>query len=341
MQASLKRQQGVALISVMLIIALCVVIAAQISNTQRMSISRSQNLFERQQAFHYAKGAEAFVGVLITEAIKESDGVVHLGQPWAMEGMSFPVDGGLIEGQVSDLSSCFNVNALWQPNMSDELQQQRRQLFVKLLEKLDIQADISHPDLANNIYDWIDPDDYATEAVGYDGDMYTSLEYPYLSANSAIAHENELRVIYGFDPIVMNELKDHVCAIPQFHGLMINVNTIKAEKPELLMVMLDIDDQKAAEIIGARPEEGFENLDDFWALEEVATITNIANVDKSYFTVTSNFFKLITNASYNDVKFALTSVIQVNENRESWVIGRRFGGEIEREADPEDEQPDE
>ena len=316
------------------------IIAAQISNTQRLSISRAQNLFERQQAYQYAKGAEAFVQTLLAESIKEDEGITHLGQPWAMEGMSFPVNGGLIEGQVHDMSACFNVNALWQPNISEELQKQRRNYFVKLLEKLNITAEISHTDLANNIFDWIDPDDYTTEAVGYDGDMYSSMRYPYLSANSALAHENELRVIYGFEPAVLAELKDYVCAIPQHHGLLVNVNTIKTEKPELIMAMLDIDESKAAEILADRPEEGFKDINEFWALESVSSIANIATVDKSYFTVGSNFFKLITNASYNDVKFALTSVIQVNNNHEPWVIGRRFGGEIEREADPEDEQPD-
>ncbi|QTH62871.1 type II secretion system minor pseudopilin GspK [Psychrosphaera ytuae] len=333
-----RRQTGVALISVLLIIALCVIVAAQISTTQRMSISRSQNLFERQQAFEYAMGAEAFVKATIEASLEDNDGKTSLDQPWAMKGMAFPVNGGVIEGQVRDLYSCFNVNALWQDNMDEALQKKRRELFVRLLEKLNVDAEISHTDLANNIYDWIDPDDYATEAVGYDGDMYTSLEYPYLSANSALAHENELRVIYGFNPIVLDKIKKHVCAIPQHHGLQININTIDEENPELLMAMLDIDESTAQSILSERPEEGFEDMEAFWQLQSVASINNIASVDKSYFTVSSKFFKLITNASYNDVKFALTSLIQMDDSYKGTVIGRRFGGEIEREADPEDEQ---
>ena len=103
-------QKGVALISVLLIIALCVIVAAQISTTQRMSISRSQNLFERQQAYEYAMGAEAFVKATIETSLKDDDGKTSLDQPWAMEGMAFPVNGGVIEGQVRDLSACFNVN---------------------------------------------------------------------------------------------------------------------------------------------------------------------------------------------------------------------------------------
>ncbi len=333
------KQKGIALISVMLVVALCVIIATQLVNKQRIGISQAENLFNRQQALFYAKGSESFVKALLSKTLKDSNGVAELSQSWATEGMSFPVSNGVIEGQITDAYSCFNVNGLWKAGIDDAERKKRRSMFVRLLESLEVSAEISNEDLANNVYDWIDEDDYAVEAIGYDGDMYASLTFPYLSANSALAHENELRVVYGFDPIVYNQIKKHVCAIPQHHEILINVNTIKEDTPEFLMAMLDVDEATAVQIISQRPQEGFKDITEFWNLSQVQSAKNVANIDRSNFTVSSKVFRLITNATYNDVKFALTSLIQFDDSYQASVIGRRFGGEVERKANPEDEQP--
>jgi general secretion pathway protein K len=255
-----------------------------------------------------------------------------------MEGMSFPVDNGLIEGQLTDLQSCFNLNSLYDKSLDKAQLKFRKDVFVRYLENLDITSDLSHDDLANNLYDWLDPDDYAVEAAGYDGDMYASLTFPYLSANSPLAHENELRVIFGFDVVVMAQIQKHFCVIPQSTSFEFNINTMDKAEPELLKAILDLDQAKVDAIIDARPEDGFTDIKDFWALPEMKNVKGVTAAN-NYFTVTSKFFKLITNAYYNDMKFALTSVIQLDDKYNSYVIGRRFGGNVERKANPEDEQP--
>ena len=334
-----KRQQGLALVTVMLVIALCVVLAAEMTTAQSYQIKRAQNLFERQQAFWYAMGSEHFVKALLEDTAEKDQGMFNLSQPWAMTGMSFPVDNGLIEGEVEDLYACFNLNSLYDKDIAEQELKFRKEVFVRYLENLNIESELSPDDLAANLYDWLDADDYPEGAVGYDGDMYTSLPFPYLSGNTPLAHENELRVIYGFDVVVMTQLKDKFCVIPGNQHLMLNVNTMKQEQPELLMAVLNIDQSKVDEIFSERTEEGFETIDEFWNLNATKGLNNRAQVEK-YFTVNSKFFKLITNAYYNDLKFALTSVIQLNDQSQAMVIARRFGGEIEREANPEDEQPD-
>ena len=209
---------------------------------------------------------------------------------------------------------------------------------MRYLTNLDLTAEMSEEDLTNNIIDWLDKDDYPLGAVGFDGDMYASLDFPYLAANSPMATESELRVVQGFDTKVMYQLKDKFCVIPDSSLLEINVNTITEDNSELLAAMLDIDNDKAGEIVAARPEEGFENVSDFWALKEVSGLKNIAKIDKKQFTVKSKFFRLVTNAHFNDVRFDLTSVLQLDGNHAVYVVARRFGGRIERKADPETEQ---
>ena len=335
----LKKQGGLALITVMLVIALCVALAAEIIRAQSYQVKRAQNLFERQQAFWYAMGSEHFVKALLADTAEQDNGVFNLSQAWATTGMSFPVDNGAIEGEIQDLHACFNLNSLYQKDLEADDKKYRNGVFIRYLENLNIESEISHEDLAANLYDWLDPDDYPSGALGYDGDMYTGQDFPYLSANSPLAHENELRVIYGFDMAVMAQLQKKFCVIPNNHNLAININTLKQEQPELLMALLNLDQAKVDEIWSERPEDGFEDTQTFWNLKAVKDLPDKAMVEK-YFTVNSKFFKLITNAYYNDIKFALTSVIQLNDKNQALVIGRRFGGQIEREANPEDEQPD-
>lgn len=334
-----SKQRGVALISVMLIIALCVIIASQLVQEQRLQIERSSNLFDRKQAFQYARSSERFVASLLAKTLKDNDGQTNLDQDWAKTGMSFPVSNGVIEGQIKDLSTCLNVNAMWQPDMEEPDRIEMRAIFVRLMEAIELKGELSHEDLANNIYDWLDEDDYPIEAVGYDGDSYASLDFPYLSANSPLVEVNELRVINGFDVVTYEATKDVLCALPQHRDLVININTLDSEKPEYLMAVLDVDKSTAQDIIAERPDDGYKDIADFWESAKVKALKNITPKVKSYFTVSSKFFKLVTNASYNDANFALTSLIQIDNNYRSAIIGRRFGGEVEREANPEDEQP--
>ena len=332
-----KKQKGVALISVLLAVALCVILATEILTAQKLQVQRTQNLLERQQAYWYAMGAEQFIKTLLQRTLKQDKGVVNLEQSWAMEGMTFPIDNGLIEGQVYDLHQCFNINSLYNPAWSEEKRKKHKEVFVRYLSSLDITSELSEEDLTNNIVDWLDPDNYPVEAVGYDGDMYSSMPFPYLSANSPLANESELRVIYGFDVLVMTQLQNKLCVIPNNSQFQINVNTLDNQEPELLAALLNIDSEKAKDILAERPEKGFEDLADFWALSSVKGLKNIADVDKSQFTVQSKFFKLVTSAHYNDMKFDLTSVLQMDEQNIAHVIARRFGGRIERKADPETE----
>lgn len=332
-----QKQRGVALISVLLAVALCVILATEILTSQRFQVQRVQNILERQQAYWYAISSENFVKALLKRVAEDDEGVFNLDQPWAIKDMAFPVADGLIEGEITDLSACFNLNSLYYPDITDADKKQRMTLFTDLLTNLDVKSEMSHDDLAANLYDWLDEDDYPSGAVGFDGDMYTSMAFPHLSANAMLAHENELRVINGFDVEVMNQLIDKICVIPNNNQLQLNVNTIEAETPELLMAMLDIDRDKADGILSERPEKGFESIDEFFALSQVSSLANIAQVDKSQFTVNSNFFRLVTNAYYNEMKFELTSVFQLDDKYNVSVIARRFGGKIERETNTETE----
>lgn len=98
-------------------VAIISVVAAQMVERLQLHIARSGNYVGLKQAYWYALGAETLAKQLIKDAgRKGKDGMFHLGQDWAKEGMAFPVDGGTIAGEIKDLQSCFNLNSVRDPN---------------------------------------------------------------------------------------------------------------------------------------------------------------------------------------------------------------------------------
>ena len=104
-----KNQRGVALITVMLIVALAAIITAQMTTRLHTQIQRSTNITFNQQAYWYALGAEAFTKRVLMKAFKDEPHVTHLEQIWAAQETSYPVEFGEISGAITDLQSCLNL----------------------------------------------------------------------------------------------------------------------------------------------------------------------------------------------------------------------------------------
>ena len=110
-----RYQKGVALVTVMLTVALISIIATEMTARLQLQMQRVSNVSFNQQAYWYAMGSEVFAKRVLAEIIKEEPDVTHLSQPWAQGENTFPVEGGEITGEITDLQSCFNLNALLVP----------------------------------------------------------------------------------------------------------------------------------------------------------------------------------------------------------------------------------
>jgi len=76
------RQSGVALITVMLIVAIATLVAVSMVDRQQLDIRRTGNLVFSDQALEYALGAEAWaIGLLEQDA--RDNAVDYLGEDWA------------------------------------------------------------------------------------------------------------------------------------------------------------------------------------------------------------------------------------------------------------------
>ena len=324
-----QRQRGVALVAVLMIIAIVVVIAVGMTGRLQLQLQRQQNVQQQQQAFWYAMGAEQFSRVLLARTLAGQE-TVHLGQDWALQGATFPVDNGTIAGDIKDLRSCFNLNALQNvtPQNGGRIEQTAAQkAFQRLLELKAAELSMPAEYLTARIGDWLDEDSLLSSAGSAEEDDYAALPYPYYSANTLMASVSELRVILDMTPADYQLLLPFVCVVPEDNNLLLNVNTLKTDSAVLLAALIpELSEQAAADIIADRPEDGFASLDELFTNEALAGVTIPEDV-KTMLTLKSDTFQLTATAAYLESGFVLTSILKINENNQVKVLARRFGGQ--------------
>ncbi|HCM47943.1 MAG TPA: general secretion pathway protein GspK, partial [Colwellia sp.] len=178
--------------------------------------------------------------------------------------------------------------------------------------------------MVNALTDWLDSNDMITGSGGAEDNDYASREFPYLAANSYLGSVNELRLIEHFTPAVILALTPYVCVLPQNTQHLININTLDAEKPELLQALLDSSLEDAQEVLSARDSSGYENLEDFYTLPELSKI-KMAKWQKTQFVVDSQYFKLKASARFNNSYFSMSSIMKVNDTQQIQIISRTIG----------------
>ncbi|MEW6983661.1 type II secretion system minor pseudopilin GspK [Colwelliaceae bacterium 6471] len=332
LKVTVINQRGVALITVMLVVALAAILVTQMTGRLQLQMQRTSNITFNQQAYWYAMGAEAFAKRVLIASFEDDDSVTNLEQLWAQGETSYPVDFGQITGEISDLHACLNLNAL--RNVEQNTGEQKvtktpaRLALEELITALNIEGtgQFEAEYMVDALTDWLDDNSAIVSAGGAEDNDYSAKEFPYLPANHYLASVNELRIIEHFTVPVINALKDYVCVIPNNGDHKININTLSIEKPELLQALLAITLGDAQEILASREAEGFKSVDDFFNMPEVNKL-KIDPDKKQQFVVDSDYFKLKTTASFNGSYFSLNSIMQVDKQKIS-VVSRTIGREL-------------
>ncbi len=358
----IHRQSGAALVTVLLILAVAIIIASEMSSRLFFGLTRTQILNNNQQAMWYAIAAEETAKRYLMDNFMKKD-VVHLKQQWATKLEKMPVDEGTLTAEVTDLQACFNLNALSKPdpvkkakkkqsgsssnssNKTSESERQREssakenesqkstrnpesiKMFKRLIELLEIETEYTAEDLATRIYDWMDADGIPRNG-SEDEDDYAALVYPYLPSNTLMSSESELRAVSGFHPAIYQKLRPYICVIPEEPSLLINVNTVPEDRPELIAAILDIDKDEASNIISNRGEEGYKDFGSIWSNNPSAVSGQDKEKYKAYFDVTSKHFKVDIKTEFDDGQFYLTSYIQITDEKKANIIARRVGGPL-------------
>lgn len=325
------RQRGVALISIMLVVALATIMAVQMTNEQRLAIQLSANRFDAVQARQYALGGEELARQILREDFEESPGVDLLTEGWASPDLQFLFDDGAVEIVIEDMQGRFNLNQLYgrttatgnaNPNMPPSVPDnwnppgstdpdpatpgqpdgsvEASLMLNRLLANLGVDTIF-----ATRIQDWVDPDDGKGQLGAEDFD-YLALDPPYRSADQPMMDESELRLLLEMEPEMYRLISGYVAAVPD-PAAPLNINTAPAPVLASLTDALSIE---AAEALVANREEqgGFESVAAF--LQDPALAGSGLAPDG--LGVQSGFFRVSVRARFLDRFAYLTSIIQRN-----------------------------
>ncbi|MBT8141161.1 MAG: type II secretion system minor pseudopilin GspK [Gammaproteobacteria bacterium] len=249
-----QKQNGVALIVILLIVAIVAALATQMHWQHRISLKRIDNLSTLSQARQYAIGGENWAREILLEDLKESTND-NLKELWAEPLPPLPIEGGAIQGQMYDLQSRFNLNNLI--SKDGKINRDSVAQFKRLLRSLEIDENY-----AVSIADWIDSDNYPEFPGGAEDSSYSSLPVPYLTANQYITDISELMNIKDMNKSVYQQLKPFVAALPVETS--ININTASAEV--LVSINQQISTSDIDSIISSRESSPFESVDEFYRM---------------------------------------------------------------------------
>ena len=109
-----------------------------------------------------------------------------------------------------------------------------------------------------------------------------------------MADTSELRAVAGVTPALYARLRPYVCALPVTDLTAINVNTLRRDQaPLLAMVVPTLDVARAAAVVEARPEAGWDSLATFWSLPQLAA--SAADAGRVQVKLATRWFNLALN----------------------------------------------
>ena len=316
MQHNKLTQQGVALITVLLIVAMATVLAVAMVKSQQNLLRRSGSVFSQDQAYLYTLGAESFAkSVLQDDKEKDKNKSIPqdaLNETWAKKIPAFPVEGGFVQAQVEDLQGRFNLNNLLQDD--GQVNVAALAVYQRLLVSLDISAMLASP-----VIDWLDKDNLPYDSDGAEEDWYLRLKPAYRAANHPFVSISELALLRGYTPEIVAKLRPYVCALPK--ATTININTA----PDAVLAALtdNLTLNMAKDMVQNRPKEGYGSVDNFLQQAIFATLsTEDRQKISPLLGVTSQFFSVLAESEIDNRRRVLKSVIAFDEEANAQTITR-------------------
>lgn len=177
-----RRQQGLALISVMLVLSLALLITSGLLRSHRLSLQSSAQQLQTLHLRHLAEAGEAWALRRLHRAVVNQQNHAEMLRDWPRIIPGLDSDQAQVEVQIEDLSARFNLNALLRQGQIEVVTLER---WARLLELLELPA--------------LQPNQ-----VG------------------ALSEVSQLRLLPGFDATTLRRLEPWVALLPTDATLNIN-----------------------------------------------------------------------------------------------------------------------
>lgn len=344
------KQQGVALITALLVVSLATIMTVTLMSQQYIDIRRTGNMLQSDQAHLDAIAAETFVGQLLANFRSSGESTFDDPSIFSMALMQLSGDMSdevrIISVQADYPESRFNVNNLIDQNNKVNTQQQ--DVYRRLLSSVivDVGGNEGQVDsLVSSLLDWLDSDE-ESRLDGAEDSVYESKDLPYKAANRQLASITELRLIEGYtaellEGIPANEEEEiekveglfaYLSALPD-HRSAININTL-ADTKIMMALNSKLDISMVDDLFDAKP---FEKVLDFTSHESLTV--NDASLEEgekklttemggyaSNLSVQSQYFIIKSHVAVGRTVVSLNSLVYIAKNGDDFeVISRAIG----------------
>jgi general secretion pathway protein K len=332
MMTSRSHQYGVALVAALILMTSIVFILGNIFYRHQISVAQSTLTMHQNQAYFLALSAESWAKQLLDEDADES-AFDHNNELWSQAIPAMPVDGGLINGCISDMQSRFNLNSLVKYTNATQLtsvinseNNSHATVWNNILRLKEIPPDQSR---LETIIDWIDKDSSTIGTSGAEQEIYESMRPPRMIADSQIVQPSELAEVMGYNLVEVQQLMPVITALPialktkpnQIEPHAININTAA---DELLLAMGgDFDMIFKDAVINNRPFEQIQDFYDKLGFELGYPEDNIKQRwPEDLIAIATQFFELYLEVTLGEARIEVRSIIMRRFNADSVILSR-------------------
>ena len=333
MSANFSRQSGVALVAALLLMTSIMFILGNIFYRHQINIAQSTLSIHQDQAYLLALSAESWARQLLEEDAADSTND-HFNELWAQAIPAMPVEGGIVNGCISDLQGRFNVNSLFYKSPAEvkKALSGNEVSFAKTWHNLLRFYDIPvFPGRIEAVVDWIDPNSTKVGPDGAEQEEYSGFYPPRTIADAAMVEPTELASVIGYEVFEVQRLLPLLSASPvpkiiPGKATKVDVININTASEELLLAMGDIYDMQFRDaVIANRPFETLNELYDVLLNELGLTVIESKELwPEDIIGVASNYFELYIEVTLGEARIEVRSIIMRSSSADSVIISREL-----------------
>ncbi len=267
----------------------------------RIERAVATNLYTGLQASYLARSGVALAEVLLRADLQaENDntqprGVDYAGDIWAsVNSVPIGLGGGSVSIVVVDEQSKLNLNRLATNNLE---QQKRWGGYLERLLHVRGQDPALAYDLVEALIDWVDADQTPTGSGGAEAPYYLGLTPPYSPANRPLATVEELRLVKGWTPEVVEAVAPFVTV---YGSGAININTARLE----VLQAVGLDESQARAVLEYRERGPVKSRN------EIRDIRGLSSASAEIFEVRSDIFSVVATAGFRESRAVVRAVLQ-------------------------------
>ena len=339
----LRNNRGMALLVTLTIITVLIAVALEMNRKTRSVVFSAAANRDRITLSHMASsGIDIAKAMLITD--KNNSNHDSLQEEWAdSEKISellqdIPFEDGAIKLTITDELGKIQINSLVtypEGHAFNESQRDMWHRFLTLLISQNESLEDLEPDMIiNSVKDWIDSgdDEAITGLNGAESDYYQDLDPPYVCRNTPFIHIGELTLIRGITTEYL-QLAGGVSGISSYMTVFgmtetgnntvayegkININT--AALPVLTAILPSGNPELAQAIYDYRLEtsdsEYIHDLSSITWYKKVPGLNDV-EIDSNIITTASDFFRIESLATLNEMKMKITAIVERENNKKT------------------------